>query len=71
MAEEDEPNDEDPGPLTCAQAPVPVVGVFPAKVAVSPQTDWSVPAFAVVGVPFTIMLIWSVELVQGGFEMVH
>lgn len=47
------------GPLTCVQAPVPVVAVFPAIVAepLVAQMFWSGPAFAVVGMPFTITLI--------------
>ena len=61
------------GPLTCTQVPVPVVGVFPVMVADPPdeQIVWSGPAFEVVGCPFTVMITWSMEAVQGEFAMVH
>lgn len=37
-------------PDTTFQTPLPVTGVFPAKVVDVPHTVWSAPAFAVVGV---------------------
>ena len=36
-------------PAITVHAPVPTVGVLPANIAVVAQTDWSDPAFAVVG----------------------
>ena len=61
------------GPLICTQVPVPMVGVFPVMVADPPveQIVWSGPAFEAVGCPFTVMITWSEEGVQGEFEMVH
>ncbi|TAD87949.1 MAG: hypothetical protein EAY75_05735 [Bacteroidetes bacterium] len=53
------------------QAPVPIVGALPAKVAVVPQTFWVTPATEVVGVPFLVMLTVLVEAVQGAFVIDH
>ena len=36
------------GPLTCVQAPVPLLGVVPASDVVLLQMVWSAPAFALV-----------------------
>ena len=60
-----------PVPLTMLHAPVPVVGVLPASVTEVPQTVWSGPAFAVVGLPVNVMFTSSVEAVQGAFEIVQ
>jgi hypothetical protein len=60
-----------PDPETNVQAPVPVVGVFPARVAVVPQTVWFGPAFEVVGPPVLVIVTVEVEVPQGGLLMVH
>ena len=61
------------GPLMKLHAPVPVVAVLPAMVAVPlvAQMFWSAPALAVVGMPLTTMFIWSLEEAQGAFVIVH
>jgi hypothetical protein len=58
-------------PETTDQAPVPVVGIFPSRVAVEAQTAWSPPAFAVVIPPVTLITTSSVEAVHGELLMVH
>ena len=60
-----------PAPLTNVHVPVPVVGAFPANVAVVPQIDWFDPAAEVVGPPVLNIVTVSVLAVQGGFAMVH
>ena len=62
---------EPPAPETMLQAPVPTVGVLPAKVTDVAQTFWSGPALAVVGLPVRVMTTSSVEFAQGGFEIVQ
>lgn len=61
------------GPLTCVQAPVPVVAVFAAMVAepLVAQMFWSGPALATVGGAFTVMMTSSEEAVQGLFAAVQ
>ena len=64
-----------PAPLTMLQAPVPTVGVLPARVTVvNPQVAelvWSAPAAAVVGFLLNVITTSSVEAVHGLFEVVH
>ena len=60
------------GPLTCVQVPVPVTGVFPARVVdVAAQSDWSVPAAAIVGVAVTVTCTLLLLGVQAPLEIVH
>ena len=59
-------------PLTTLHDPVPVVAVLPAMVAVlTLHKSWSAPAFAVVGVAATFIMISSVEFVQAPLLIVH
>ena len=60
-----------PTPLTKVHVPVPVVGVFPAIVAVVEQTVWFGPAAAVVGAVTPVIVTVDEEGVQGEFEIVH
>ena len=62
---------EPPAPETMLHAPVPMVGVFPAKVAEVPQTFWSGPALAAVGFAVNVITTSSVEAGQGAFEIVQ
>lgn len=45
-------------PAMTVQAPVPTVGVFPARVAVVAQTDWSGPAFDIDGGVHKLTVGW-------------
>ena len=62
-----------PAPLIIVQVPLPLVGVFAARVVlVTPQRlVWSAPAFAVVGLLLNVIVTSSVELVQGALAIVH
>ena len=60
-----------PVPVMIVQVPVPTVGVFPANTAVFPQTVWSVPAFATVGLAVNVMTTSSVDAAQGAFAIVQ
>ena len=60
-----------PAPLTKVQTPVPVTGVFPASVAVVPQTVWFGPATEVVGPPVFVIVTEEEEEGQGAFAIVH
>ena len=66
---------EPPAPLTTLQEPVPMEGVFAARVTdVDPQVDepvWSAPAFAVVGLLLNLTVTSSVDEEQGLLLMVH
>ena len=62
---------EPPAPVITLQEPVPTVGVFAAKVAAPPQTVWSAPAFATVGLAVNVMTTSSVEGAQGALETVQ
>jgi len=53
------------------QFPVPMVGVFPARVAVVAQTDWSGPALAVVGFWSEVMITESCESGHTPLEIVQ
>ena len=61
-----------PVPLTMLQAPVPTVGVLPARVTdVNPQVAalvWSTSALAVVGEPLTVVAVDEVAVVA---ELLH
>ena len=46
-----------PAPLTNVHVPVPIVAVFPANVAVVPQTVWFGPALAVVVGPAGCVIV--------------
>lgn len=46
-----------PAPLMMLHAPVPELGVLAARVALVPQTVWSGPASAVVGVADTVTAV--------------
>jgi hypothetical protein len=60
------------GPLATVQAPVPITGVFAAKVAKPfAQMDCGAPALAVVGGAVTVMVTLDVEGVHGALLMVH
>jgi hypothetical protein len=58
-------------PVTTVHAPVPLVGVLPARVAVAAHTVWSAPALEAVSPPLTLMITSSVEDVQGELLIVH
>lgn len=59
-------------PLTTDHTPVPIVGVFPAKVAVVTQARfWFAPAAATVGAALLVIITSSKEAVHGGLEIVH
>ena len=60
-----------PAPLINVQVPVPVKAVFPANVAVVPQTVWLGPAAATVGGVTPDMVTWLDVGGQGGFVIVH
>ena len=60
-----------PAPVMMLHEPVPTVGVFAAKVAVAPQTVWSGPAFATVGLAVNVITTSSVEAAQGELETVQ
>ena len=58
-------------PATTVHTPVPVTGVFPAKVVVVPlQMLWSVPALAVVGSAKTLIITVSLDM-HGPLAIVH
>jgi hypothetical protein len=58
-------------PDTTVQAPVPLVGVLPANVAVVAHTAWSGPAFDAVKPPLTVMITSSVDEVHDPLAIVH
>ena len=60
-----------PGPPTCVQVPLPMVGALPIRAVVRPQRLASLPALADVGGAFTVTLIWSSLAAQGALAMVH
>ncbi len=64
-----------PDPLTMLHNPVPIVGVFPARVVLaSPHISdpvWSDPALATVGFWLKVTVTSSVEVVQGELIMVQ
>ena len=62
---------EPPAPVTTLHEPVPTVGAFAAKVAAPPQTVWSGPAFATVGLAVNVMTTSSVDAAQGAFAIVQ
>lgn len=61
----------EPEPLTNVHAPVPVVGVFPARVAVVAHTTWSGPAADVVGGATRVTVTSSKLAVHGGLLIVQ
>jgi hypothetical protein len=53
------------GPLVIDQTPVPVVGLFAAKVTVPPgQIDWAEPALEVVGRELTFIVVVGLVVEQ-------
>ena len=60
-----------PAPLIILHAPVPIVAVLAANVALVAHTFWSGPALAVVGLAVKIMITSSVEAAQGTLEIVQ
>ena len=58
-------------PARTVQAPDPTVGVLPARVDVEAQTDWSGPAFDVVGDGSRVNVTVSLVDPQPGLLMVH
>jgi hypothetical protein len=60
-----------PAPLMSVHTPVPIVGVFPANVAVVPHTFWVLPAAAVVGGVTPVIVTWLVDEAHEPFEMLH
>jgi hypothetical protein len=58
-------------PVTTVHAPVPLVGVLPASVAVAAHTDWSGPAADAVKPPLTVMTTSSVDEVHDPLAIVH
>ena len=64
-----------PTPLTTVHAPVPVAGLFAAKVTVvKPQVAapvWSGPALDTVGAPVTVMVTLEVDAIQGALLIVQ
>ena len=64
-----------PVPDTILHAPVPLVGLFPARATeVNPQVDapvWSGPAAAAVGAWLKVIMTSSELAVHGAFEIVH
>ena len=48
-------------PAMTVHAPVPTVGVLPARLAVVPQISWSGPAFAVVGAASRVIVTVSFD----------
>ena len=66
---------EPPVPDMMLQEPVPIVGVFAARVTVvKPQVAasvWSGPAFAADGFRLKVMVTSSVEAGHGGFAIVQ
>jgi hypothetical protein len=60
-----------PDPLTSVHKPIPTDGIFPASVAVVPQTVCAGPAIEVVAPPVFVIVTVLVEGGQGGFEIVH
>jgi hypothetical protein len=62
---------EPPVPLVIVHAPVPTVGVFPAKVVDIPQTAWSEPAVADVGLSLLDRTTSSTLVQEAPFEIVQ
>ena len=60
-----------PVPDMSDQVPVPMIGVFAAKVVLSEQIVWSNPAFALVGGGSTIIATVSREVAQGRLVILH
>jgi hypothetical protein len=60
-----------PAPETMLHDPVPTVAALAAKVTLPPQTVWSGPAFATVGLPVKVMTTSSLTGAQGAFVMVQ
>ena len=51
--------------------PEPTEGVFPAKVALGAQTLWSIPALAVLGLLYLLIITVSLDAEQVPLEMLH
>ena len=60
-----------PVPVINVHAPVPIIGEFPAKVAVVEQTVWSGPALDVVGTASLLIITSSVDIAHTPFVIVQ
>lgn len=60
-----------PAPEMIVQAPVPMLGAFPANVVDEAQSTWSGPAFETVGLAVKVINTSSAVAAHGAFEIVQ